>query len=869
MASPNSIVGKPAPQQFGFWHGDGDFSALSRSVSAHSVVMTLSRFASAHSVALALSLARPRPSLAMWLSRSISGSLWLSSLSRSLSLCFAAINGHSATISATVSLYIRRASSSGGRSTLHRGLVSLTTSKDVLGTQGWESTINSWLSTSDVGRTGLLQGGNVCGLSVFTKQSPGNTLSLSHGALPHLLVGASERVIGNLSTNPQKDQPGSVDGKAIKLYVTVMPAASAVGLPFPQGPPFQGNKFAGLKAALNLDGRSTYVIVAAPVSFPTPWGIPSVARGDLDFEIENLFEIMHDPTGKAYLRAAEQHTVTKGEAILTHAVELASVLPNGISSLSLVADPFCSFVPLTPEEQENTYESECKEHSLRLQAYLQPPVAPVPVVVTGGGDGASTVGGVLDMSVAGNDPASPVQPSVKMNIRRTAFASLMYGRARLDPTSGQVQFVPATLQPECTAALMQTDASIASSAFSSCVTEHQTLFNGDRDYLCHPARLEAMKDPVVIGWALHAEGSPTNYDSMDEFVGQNEGLSILHFLPDSKAVASKRRKANAASAARKNQQYQGEDAKNLNKLSTTAVVMDHIGSLRQINIVLSNCSLLAHTFAKFDRSKNESDAPLLHKLAYEVSDLLNDRVFLTWYEDLDEKRRIPFLYWLIHELNSILQKLLALAKVERNIQHFVKKEFASIIISPWTAAEDSISAVCNKIHGLASGTSTEIPETKIFRTSSLYSKWEKQKLEAQSREIKLKLEQELRQQLQSQKRLGGPLVTPGGDDKRPRGWPVDPDAIPAPSTPRTLGEIVWDRSLGSMPIPTPHKREWGPQLCLSHIESSNSGCRLGHFCKYHHPPAITNWNPHMVSAWKDLVSKTDGMSWNSQLAPNM
>jgi len=137
-------------------------------------------------------------------------------------------------------------------------------------------------------------------------------------------------------------------------------------------------------------------------------------------------------------------------------------------------------------------------------------------------------------------------------------------------------------------------------------------------------------------------------------------------------------------------------------------------------------------------------------------------------------------------------------------------------------------------------------QLRYLRTSSLYNKWEKQKLEAQSREIKLKLEQELRQQLQSQKRLGWPLVTPGGDDKRPRGRLVDPDTIPAPLTPRTLGEIVWYRSHGSMPI-------WGPQLCLSHIESSKTGCRLGHFCKYHHPPAIANWNLHIVSAWKDLV----------------
>jgi hypothetical protein len=75
--------------------------------------------------------------------------------------------------------------------------------------------IRSWLCGSDMARTAVGSGNNVCGIYVFSQLQPTATaagtvsgsgpIRLSHGALPNFIYDASsstERIMGNLSTNP-------------------------------------------------------------------------------------------------------------------------------------------------------------------------------------------------------------------------------------------------------------------------------------------------------------------------------------------------------------------------------------------------------------------------------------------------------------------------------------------------------------------------------------------------------------------------------------------------------------------------------------------------------------------------------------------
>ena len=725
-------------------------------------------------------------------------------------------------------------------------------------------------------RAASVSGNCISGIFVLDTVTPADgapaDLHVSHGALPryvHLADG--DQVLGNLSTNAHKDQPALVDPKAVNLYFTIMPekVVKEDAIPFLRGPPFKGGDFPCL-ASLNLNRSWKYVIMAVPVSFFTPWGIGGVITGLVDSDVIALFENMHPVAGAAWLQVAHHHSASMGALITDNISALAAVLPDLPANTFPIADPYCRFESISPENQEGIHSAICVQHSERLQSFH---ISPAPVSSVGGGlqfdqtpGDASTLGG-------GEPGSSPTQerkgPPEEVQ-RRLATWTLILGTAGPDPATGELVFLPPILNDEAITALSFPKKPMALGALHSHFEDTQTTHCQSRDHHVRMCSFDALCDKVQLSWLLHGKGASSSekYKSMEDLKAVRSGLTALSLLPDTKGFAAQRRQAHAALDTRANEEFIGEETEKLSKLSTQVILVSSIGTIRSLQVLLSNCTLIACTIAKLDPTTNPPGAPYLHSMGFQFAEILHDKTFGDWFEDCTERSRSVFLYWLFARINTILHMILQFGTVEKHLQVVTSADGISgarksVDPSKHASVNDAITQVVNAIVKVVDGTSPAVPEVSLFTTSPCCASYEAKKNQSI-----------INQYLSKEKRQ---VVTPGGEAyKRARvNTPYSPpqlksphdlvNPLPAPATARTVGEIVWDRTKakgGTFRVPLPPHLDGVQSLCLVHVLSGNRGCLSGASCSFAHPSCFEHWHPKIINLWDGHIKRTEGLSWN-------
>jgi len=236
--------------------------------------------------------------------------------------------------------------------------------------------IDIWSQGSDMSRVATICSDTSPGIFTFYRATHEgvDSLHVSHGAITEFIYSSGNHILGNLSTNASKFQPGLVDSKAAQFFYTIV-AETNSKLPFLKGPSFKAGDFSCLDS-LNLIEGKKYVILAVPACFFTPWGIPDILTGAVDRDILDLFETMHSTAGPAWIHVAATHTVAKGTAIIDNLTTLASVLPKLPCHTVPIADPFCRFEAISPEHQEGVHAAACSRYGERLIAFKT--TVPVP-----------------------------------------------------------------------------------------------------------------------------------------------------------------------------------------------------------------------------------------------------------------------------------------------------------------------------------------------------------------------------------------------------------------------------------------------------------------------------------------------------------
>lgn len=727
-----------------------------------------------------------------------------------------------------------------GTSTVAAG-GSLTTSRDVLSTEDYQNALTHLCTGSDRNRLALLlDATNFCGILVMHKKDDG-TARVTHGALPFYHAGI-DQIVGNRSTRPTHNRPGSVSPDITSLYYTIVELNKwEQGSIFLVGTSFKGNKFDFLKSF--LDGRKEYVIAAVPVGLGVGWGVDNVVTGELCDEL-NQFLSLVATWAPSWFQLGAAHDKLWGEAIIANKSALASVLPTLPDGTSPIAAPFYSWGYLDDAD----YPNPCDRNTKNLEPYLNPS-PPLGGTITVGASASAAGADADEVSSMLSSPKKSSSTTKSDADRREGRWILMGSRG----SQGTVTTLP--FNDEVLEAIRESSKTTAADDLADLLLLKMAEFNESRDRLLHPSNFTAIDSDVIKTNLLYLSGCK-KCSTLEAMAAQKDGLTALVLLEDCPVAKQKREKLRANRAIRNLEDRRDEPAAKRSKLDLSVVVVDTITDIKQILVLLSNCVLVCRAVFEYDATKNEDNAPLLHSMAFQFEDSLASIDFRDWYGRLEAYHQVSFLHWMLGTVDSILQKILSLVNHVKKLPKAIKKEYSAIGTELHSEVEDLITAAVEQIDSWVSSKITAVPPSYLFLNSEYYRSHQAQELETTTAVVAARAARTAAASTPRTPRTPAQPSTP---------HPTPQEVVPSPQPPRTAGEIIVS---GGGPIPNLplSVRQQVRTVCLGHVRDK-SVCKNPAGCRYNHPASIADWHPALLDAYCVIVESTPNLSWNKPMIP--
>jgi len=653
------------------------------------------------------------------------------------------------------------------------------------------------------------------------------------------------KFLGNLSTNPAKDQPAFADKAIAHSFYTIVLTSAAAGMPFPVGTPFKGSKYTVLKDGISsLKARSEYVIMAIPNCFPIGWGVSGVPVGPPTDEIDCFFAAAHS-SGPAWFDLVTSHETLVGQLILDNLVALVDVLPTLAPTTTIAPDPFHSWTGLSTVEQEATFVTQCATHSARLAAFANPPFLI-------GGVASAQLDSIPEDDVSALSTPAKKKGDIFAVDQCLATHRLYLGRFYDDGDGLGEVFHPGALNEEAEECFADKNVTFGAQSILGLISAQQTLNQYSRDFHVRNCKLTAFDNSSAAqGLLFNLKGTDKpQTNSFATLKGTKKGLTTLLFAPDTPSMELKRQE-NSEEDVRQLEMLSGENKANLTKINTDMLVVSQVTtSLGQILRLLSNNTLHGSALCQFESTLNEKNAPLLHSMSFQFSAALSDQAFLEWFSVLGEKHKAAFLYWILERVEQVLQSALSFANNRNNISALLKQNYAGIKKAPHDAIADSITNSLSTISNFLISGATEVPVGYLYRSTDHFARMTRKAANTAAAPAPV---DHGRKHPSTYSESGRPFKSPrlesGSSARRP-----------APSRGRAEGEIIY---VGQSRTPIPSV-SGATRLCLMHIRNGTQGCNQAS-CPYDHPLKYADWHPALQAGWKDLVSTDPNFSWNGAL----
>ena len=589
--------------------------------------------------------------------------------------------------------------------------------------------------------------------------------------------------------------------------------------------------------------------IAFPAAMGTGWGVKNVAKGKPSDHLDAFMGNMHDWC-LHWLNLVTNHDPNAGQLILANqSLFAAGDLPTLPAGCSIRADPFATWSFI--DDQDADYAAACDKNRASIARYRSS--APVQEVSCGLSVGRSRHGSPVmddDSEDEGRTSKKARAPS-KGDTRVGAF-SLLGGHVEF--TSNGNVFKPAEFPDGMEPIFRNSDVKAGAASLVAKLKENARLNRKRRDYLLRNCHLTAFDNSAAAAALLyHLKGAANNPTSWEDVVREQHALNLLFFIEDTAAVA-KKREASGTQDTRSMEEMMGEHEAKLTKLSTDVLKVTKLSSLAQLQRMFSNCALLCMTIAKYDPSAFDDSiviqpVPLLHSMAYQFSEVISSLEFEEWFNVLEEKEQVAFLYWLFWRSNDIFRKILT--PDTDSTDAATAGLFSAVSPRHNLDLNNSITNVVQQISVWIDNCAVEVSKTPFYKTSP------------QGRFYKAL----------DDGRRGGEIPPAGvvpspatGNDAKssPKNTGEGKQADEGDPS-RLKGEIICKGSKIEKP---PKKRGNVKALCIPYIRDGTV-CHQGDKCKFAHPSSISKWHPGYLADWKERVKSDDNLSWNPELAPNM
>ncbi|KAL7451838.1 LOW QUALITY PROTEIN: hypothetical protein ACHAWC_006018 [Mediolabrus comicus] len=565
------------------------------------------------------------------------------------------------------------------------------------------------------------------------------------------------------------------------------------------------------------------------------------------------------------------HNEAQGQAIKANLAELQEFLPPLPSSVSVEESPFCSWSFLSPDEQDRR-EDVVNKNKANLAQFQAPPFGGS-IAVGGSVVGASPGLDLDDLSAAATH-ATPQQQHQSQSAAAAEKRLAMYKLFGATVDNGVLK--PPQFREGVEDILSETSKKEGAFMLASQLKDIDEENDDSRDRLLHQSHFTGADDEVQMGFIYHLKGGGKT-NSMKSMSTTTKGFTSLVFMPDTPALRKQREALAKGREIRDIEEMQEESETNRTKLDTTILVADNIAHLSQLKTLLANCVLFCMSVYEYDPVKNESNAPTLHSMAFRFEATIVSRTFRDWFDTLSTYAKAEFQYWLLTQIETILQYLLEMCSAITHLPKARKGNFGGIPVNKHNYANDLIDLAVDQMVSWVTSGAVSTSASALFQSSTYYQR----KIEAEKKAaVAEATEAAAAAAKASLKRTSpSPRTPPPGRQSSASGGPV---LVPPPQPPRSNGEIICT----GREFPMINRSTLGGchLLCIAHIKHGTRGCMYKDSCRFDHPASIADWQPfvrlqntvirgsaalpshHSSSSVPSLLSTTPSSGFGSALA---
>lgn len=673
-------------------------------------------------------------------------------------------------------------------------------------------------------------------------------------------------LLGNQSSSTNgvqtKVRPVKLSPDAVNAFYALLPLAEAKKLPFTKGKAFTRRTLSAMASFLTSNAQKQWVFVLCSVGILLPWG----TRGTFSGEVEDVAAALIAEAHAKYpmmLDIFTNYDPALGQFIQDNLSVVSPFLPPVPSGCVISATPFLSSTHLTTAEEEGSFSGALAALEQRLNANNKP--APTPPT-------NSTTSSIPPSIAPPVNPSPPSAPTptaaAPTTSTQTAMAvaptaaerensdvedilarwGIFCASTSKDDKGNIIEVVPGTVNPELDLMIRRSTKAQRPKKLMTHFRRLQLKLGTSFDYLLRKINWSASSDPTVCAWVMGCQFDPRDdLTAIDDLSHQSMGLTAAQFTLDNIKFAKDRSKTAIQSMAT----YNTEDLMGLasndpnrEKLQTTTFANTNIANIDAILTCGANLVFLALALGHF--TYRGEDQPTFVTNITAICDVCSTAAFQQFLSRSPHRAR--FCYYVFTQFQTILRIVLSAASDPLAANYTTDPaHFQFLETSPFQSIE-KIAAVAVQNIELFSQRAISIPSTPFFESSN--------------------------EKKQQQKREYAELVpsptTPAHQKKRK---PDDGFHTPAPgkqhtpgsSTPKmgpAVGLVILDkpgRLLG------PPRREGQPDLCMVHLRNGKT-CLYGDRCTRSHA-AFDSWPDSLQKDWKQWVAKTEGASWNTEIAP--
>lgn len=602
-------------------------------------------------------------------------------------------------------------------------------------------------------------------------------------------------------------------------------------------------------------------VYRVPVSLPIPGGHEAVYKGGAeDQAITDQLHNWYGDAGPNWLSAVLHWTEEQHNALLTE--ELAKYLPKGRgNNEALYTSPFISHQLGGIDEDEDLMHAteqllaECESKAAAMTEVAVPQIGrTVPLNAPQDGDLDTIMGDIPKI-----DKVQRMQNELRGKL-------LLLGANR---KKGAI--IPTALGKLSALLLKSTTKTECTSTVRSGMLTAKGEFQNSVHFLCRkadPPKPQAVVDAFMGTLTLDT----TKRESLTDKNAQ--GLSFLHFLPDTKASSEAKGKDS--------HKYVAEDAldeatEKRTKLNTDYIPVESVTSLNDVEVCIANAFLFFATLYAVDPEATYSTEkwPIFCDWMMDTAKLLSGSDSKEWMKEYrGSTKEVKLAYYVLSSLTTLHTRVAIFVSDVVNQAKALSDEFEDIPPNLIMKAQKFFDNMIEQIEGVFEG-SFPVPDSILWENSGDKQKEERAKLMI------------LRSQLDIKRQAATPsahtpppasTVTPGSNRARGRnrtaGAPVE-QATTRPklhNDPATLGADGLDGY-----IIVPHGKHFsvpselnGPRpgtefaLCKAHYMKGKK-CKHGQSCNRSHAAPKDLPADKRKLLWTTMAGNTDGLSWNEEL----